>query len=74
MKTLSTRALVARTNTHQRAAGETLRKALGAALRADVGDYYVVDDRSGFLIDRDVDLERLERANGVLTTDERVAA
>ena len=70
---VSKRAVVERVNRQLLLKNEKLRTTRGTALRANLGDYYLVD-LGGYLIDAHVDLEQLGRTLGVLRLEEVLAS
>jgi hypothetical protein len=60
------RALIQRINRKLADSGQCLKAARGEKARQEVGDYYTVDVRLNFLVEKDVDPETLGRDLGVL--------
>ncbi len=73
MRTVSTRALIARINRHLKAEEETVRKTRpGGWPRADFGEYYFLDWRRNCATAKHVDLETYAREANLLKPHEQV--
>jgi hypothetical protein len=66
-------ALVQRINRALKKDGEKLQAARGMQAFLDLGDFYTIDVSRNFILEKNVDLEKMGRRLGVLKPFERLA-
>jgi hypothetical protein len=71
---VSLRALIGRINRKLRSDDEVLKITRGGRAQIDLGDFYTLDVRQNFVIERDVDPESFGRKLGVLQQWEELVA